>query len=123
MKPFTLFTGQTGRVSLSLGQHLLGVLGLFGRIVFVVVGILTGRIKLRKENFFSQLDQLGIGSLNVTLLAAATVGISLVFLSLEQLKNLGGLPLLAYFFAKALLYTGITFAAKWGWQIVEGWFA
>jgi membrane protein YqaA with SNARE-associated domain len=31
--------------------------------------------------------------------------------------------IVACFFAKVLLYTGLTLATTWGWHILEGWFA
>ena len=49
--------------------------------------------------------------------------ISLVFLSLDQLKSLGGLPLLAFFFSKALfrelgpVLAGIVMAVRIGSQV------
>jgi phospholipid/cholesterol/gamma-HCH transport system permease protein len=66
---------------------------------------------------------MGFGSLGVIVLSSSTVGISLVFLSVDQLKRLGGLSLLAFFFAKALLreicpvISGIVMAVRIGSQV------
>jgi len=117
------FAGNTGRISIFLGSHMLGMLGLFGRLLMKTLGLLTFRSRFPTADFLRQVDRLGVGSLGVIILAAFTVGISLVFLSLEQLKSLGGLPLLAFFFVKGLLreispvIAGIVMAVRIGSQV------
>jgi len=102
MNTFILVTGRAGRLSIAMGGHLIGLLGLLGRGLYKSAALATGRGRLPARSFLLQIDQLGIGSLGVTILAASAVGISLIFLSFENMKNLGGASIFAFFFTKAL---------------------
>ena len=123
MSSVTNSLGRTGRFSLLLGSHLLGMLGLLGRLLVKSAGLIVTRGRIPRGVFFRQVDRLGFGSLWVIILASSTVGISLVFLSLDQLKSLGGLPLLAFFFSKGLfreigpIIAGIVMAVRIGPQV------
>lgn len=117
---FTRVTGRTGRLSISMGGHLIGLLGLLGRVLYKSAGLMTGRVRFPARGILAQINQLGIGSLGVTILAASAVGISLIFLSFENMKNLGGASIFAFFFTKALfreigpVLAGIVMAVRIG---------
>jgi len=117
------FAGTSGRVSLFLGGHVLGLLGLLGRLLLKTLALVAARVRFPGRDVVRQVGRMGVGSLGVTALAASTVGISLVFLSLDQLKRLGGLSLLAFFFAKGLLrevcpvVAGVVMAVRIGSQV------
>jgi len=123
MNALTSSIGRAGRFSILIGTHLLGMLGIYGRVLVKSLGWCLTRVKLPKGALLAQVDRLGFGSFWVIILAASTVGISLVFLSLDQLKSLGGLPLLAFFFSKALfrelgpVLAGIVMAVRIGSQV------
>lgn len=117
------FSGSSGRFSIVLGRHLLGLLGLLGRLLLKTLALATARLRFPGRDLVRQVDRMGVGSLGVIALAASTVGVSLVFLSLDQLKSLGGLSLLAFFFAKGLLrevcpvIAGVVMAVRIGSQV------
>lgn len=123
MSFFTNSIGRPGRFSILLGNHLLGMLGILGRLLVKGAGLIAAKGRLPRAAFVRQIDRLGFDSLWVIILASSTVGISLVFLSLEQLKSLGGLPLLAFFFSKGLfreigpILAGIVMAVRIGPQV------
>lgn len=123
MNSLLRFAGNTGRISLSLGGHTLGLLGLLGRLLLKALGLLAARFRFPGRELVRQVERMGIGSSGVIVLAASTVGISLVFLSVDQLKSQGGLPLLGFFFAKGLLreicpvIAGVVMAVRIGSRI------
>ena len=54
------FAGNTGRISIFLGSHMLGMLGLFGRLLMKTLGLLTFRSRFPTADFLRQVDRLGI---------------------------------------------------------------
>lgn len=126
MRTLTSLVGHTGRRSIEMSRHLLGLLGLTGRTLFRTYGLLIRRARLPAGSLPAEIDRLGVGSLGVTLLASIAVGVSLSFLSSEQFRALGGSSLLAFVFAKGVfrevgpVLAGIVMAVRVASQVTAG---